>query len=178
MVIFSSIRNKIILLLLISIVVFFGWQAGIEDLYTKTLVGTSNFTLSIIKDYDHIEYKKNNGLYQLVVFIEVDGRRGNFIHEPGSMTQPLIAIISWQIFLFFVLRRSYSLKSLGVNLGIFFSLQIIFLVLLTDYYSSEVKQYIFMMMGDSFNIISLILILKDNMLYPVFRRKVKDVAGD
>lgn len=176
MVILSSIRNKIILLLLISILVFLGWQFGGESLYTKILVSTSNLTLSIIKDYDHIEYKKNNGLYQLNVFIEVDGRRGDFIHEPGSLTQPMIALLSWQIFLFFVLRRKYALKALGVNLGIFFFLQIEFLVLLTDYYSSEVKQYIFMMMDDSFNIISLILVLKDNMLYPVFRNNRKNVV--
>lgn len=170
---FSSIRNKLSLLILISVLVFFGWLAGLETLYTKTLVSTANFTLSNIKHYDHIKYEERNGLYHLRVFIEVDGQRGDFVHEPGSMTQPLITILSWQIFLFFVLKRKSALESLGVNFGLFFLIQIVFLILLTDYYTSEVKQYIFMVIDDSFNIIAFILILKDNMLYPIFKKKVK-----
>ena len=175
MVIISSIRNKILLLLLISVLFFFAWQAGLETVYTKVLVSTTNFTLSIVNDYDHFEYEKMNELYQFRVFIEVDGRKGNFVHEPGSMAQPLITIIPWQIFLFFVLKRKSALISLGTNIGIFFLIQIIFLILLTNYYTSEVQQYIFMMIDDSFNIIALILILKDNMLYPVFRKRVVTV---
>jgi len=173
--ILSSIRNKIILLLLISVLVFFGWLVGLETLYTKALISTTNFALSTTKHYDHIKYEEKNGLCQLKVFIEVEGRKGDFVHEPGSMTQPLITILSWQIFLFFVLRKKSALESLGVNFGIFFIVQIIFLILLTDYYTSEVKQYIFMMMDDNFNIIAFILILKDNMLYPVFRKKVSNL---
>ncbi len=155
---------------------FVAWQAGLEAMYAKALVSTTNLTLGITKDYDHIKYEEVNGLYQLRVFIEVDGRRGNFVHEPGSMTQPLITIFSWQIFLFFVLRRSYAFKALGINIGIFFLLQVIFLNLLADYYTSELKQYIFMTIDDSFNIIALILILKDNMLYPVFWRNTRRKA--
>ncbi|MBC8321786.1 MAG: hypothetical protein H8E34_13805 [Bacteroidetes bacterium] len=172
MTIFSSIRNKIILLLLISVLIFSGWKAGLETGYIKVLVGTTNLALGISKNDNHIEFERINGLYQFRVFIEVDGRKGNFVHEPGSMTQPLITILSWQIFLFFVLKRKSALQSLGVNIGIFLLIQIIFLILLTGYYSSTVQQYIFMMIDDSFNIITLILIIKDNMLYPVFSKKV------
>ncbi len=174
MVIFSSTRNKIILLLLISVLIFSGWNAGLENVYTKVLVSTTNFSLSIIKDYNHIEYEKLNDQYLFRVFIEVDGRKGNFIHEPGSLTQPLITILSWQIFLFFILKRKPALHSLGVNIGIFVLLQIICLILLTNYYTSAIQQYIFFMINDSFNIITLILIIKDNILYPVFRKNRVD----
>ncbi len=175
MTILSSTGNKIILLLLISVLIFAAWQAGLEIAYAKVLVGTTNFSLSIIKKDTHIEFEKKegtDGLYQFRVFTSIDGRKGHYPQETSSLMQPFIIILSWQIFLFFVLKRKSAWRSLGTNIGIFLLVQMIFLILLTGYYTSTVQQYIFTMMLDSFYIIALILIIKDNMLYPVFRKKV------
>ena len=179
MAILSSTRNKIILLLLISMLIFAAWQAGLEIAYAKVLVGTTNFSLGIVKKDTHIEFEEKegtNGLYQFKVFTSIDGRKGHYPQETSSLMQPFIIVLSWQIFLFFVLKRKSAWRSLGVNIGIFLLVQMIFLILLTGYYTSTVQQYIFTMMLDSFYIIALILVIKDNMLYPVFRKKV-DVKG-
>ena len=175
MAILSSTRNKIILLLVISVLIFTAWQAGLETAYTKVLVVTTNFSLDIVKNDTHIELEKKEGTdgsYQFRVFTRIDGRKGNYPQEPGTLLQPFVIVLSWQIFLFFVLKRKTAWQSLGVNVGIFLLIQIIFLILLTGYYSSTVQQYIFTMMLDSFYIIALTLIIKDNMLYPVFGKKV------
>ncbi len=174
MAILASTRNKIILLLLISVLIFAGWQAGFETAYAKVLVGATNFSLSIIKKDTHIEYKKKegtDGLYQFVVFTRIDGRKGNYPQETSSLMQAFVFVLSWQIFLFFILKIKSAWKLLAVNIGIFILVQAIFLILLTGYYNSTVQQYIFTMMLDSFYIIALILVIKDNMLYQVFNKK-------
>ena len=56
----SSTRNKIILLLLITLLVFTGWQAGLETVYAKLVVSTTNYTLDVIKDDTRIEYKRKS----------------------------------------------------------------------------------------------------------------------
>ncbi|PKP32149.1 MAG: hypothetical protein CVT99_06685 [Bacteroidetes bacterium HGW-Bacteroidetes-16] len=173
MTILSSTRNKIILLFLISVLFYSGWKSGLERGYTKGLVATTNLVLDATKKNTYIEYEKNDNKDkqdQFRIFIEIDGCKGDFVHEPGSLAQPLGTLLSWQIFLFFVIKRKSAIQSLGLNVGIFAIVQIIFLILLTGYYSSMVHQYIFMMLSDSFNIITFILIIKDNMIYPVFRK--------
>jgi len=163
------------LLLLITFIVFTGWQAGLETVYAKLVVSTTNYTLDVIKDDTRIEYKKKSKTskdFEFVVFTRIDGRKGNYPQEVGGILQPFVIILSWQIFLFFVLKRRQAFQSLGVNFAIYLFVQILFLFLLTGYYNSTVQEYFFTMMLDSFYILSLILIIKDNMLYPVFRKKV------
>ncbi len=179
MAILSSSRNKIILLILISLLTFMGWMAGAEGGYAKVLVGATNFSLGIIKNDTRIELEDldgKGGLYQFRVYTRIDGRLGNYDQETEGLMQPFVIILSWQIFLFFVLNRKSAFQSLIVNVGMFFLVQIIFLILLTGYYDSMIQQYIYTMLLDSFYIIALILIIKDNMLYPVFRKNA-DVKG-
>ena len=175
MAILSSSIKKIILLFLISLLIFMGWMAGAEGGYAKVLVGATNFSLGIVKNDTRIELEDlddKGGLYQFRVYTRIDGRLGNYPQETEGLMQPFVIILSWQIFLFFVLRVKSAFQSLVVNVGIFFLIQIIFLILLTGYYDSTIQQYIYTMLLDSFYIIALILIIKDNMLYPVFRKKI------
>ncbi len=174
MAILSSSRNKIILIVLISLLTFMGWMAGGETVYAKVLVGATNFSLGIVKNDTRIELEDidgKGGSYQFRVYTRIDGRLGNYPQETEGLMQPFVIVLSWQIFLFFVLRAKSAFQSLWVNIGIFFLVQIIFLILLTGYYDSTIQQYIYTMLLDSFYIIALILIIKDNMLYPVFRKK-------
>ena len=177
MALLTSSRNKIILLFTISIVVFFGWQYGLETAYAKTLVGATNISLGIFTNDTHIEYEKiqNQELYQFRVFTKIDGRKGNYPQETGGILQPFVIILSWMIFLFLVLKRKDAFISMGVNIGIFFLIQIIFLMMLTGYYTSTIQQFLFDIMLDSFYIIALILVIKDSILYGVFSRDKGDV---
>jgi len=175
MVLFSSTRNKIILLLLISALVFTAWQSGAERVYAQVLIGTTNFFVGMAKEDTHIELEninENDKTYQYRVFTRIDGRKGNYPQETGGVMQPFVIVLSWQIFLFFVLKRKPALTSLVMNVGIFLLIQVVFLFFLTGYYNSGVQKYLYTMMLDSFYIFALILVIKDQMLYRVFSKKV------
>lgn len=174
MAIFKSNRNKIILILLISVTTFTGWVMGIEVVYTKVLLGTTNIGLSLFSEDTRIDLEETVGMkepYQFKVHTVIDGRKGSYPQEIGGMLQPFVIILSWQLFLFFVLNAKTAVKSLGVNIGIFLIIQSVFLILLTNYYSSETAKYIYTLLLDSFYIVALVLIIKDNMYYGVFRNK-------
>ena len=150
-----------------------GWQYGLETAYAKTLVGATNISLGVFTNDTHIEYEKipkQENLYQFRVYTKIDGRKGNYPQETGGILQPFVIILSWQIFLFLALKKRDALKSMGVNIGVFFLIQIIFLMLLTGYYTSTIQQFLFDIMLDSFYIVALILVIKDNLLYGVFSR--------
>jgi hypothetical protein len=174
----SSRGSKILLLVLISLLIFTGWQYGGELIYAKFLVGTTNVSLGIIKTDTHIEYVKKEGSdnkYQFKVNAVIDGRKGSYPQEVGGLLQPFVIILSWQIFMFFVINKKSAIISLVTNVVGFMFVQIIFLILLTGYYTSDIQQFIFTIMIDSFYIVALILIIKDNILYSVFgKQKVKD----
>ena len=171
MAILTSTPGRIVLLLLISLLVFVGWQAGLENAYAKVLVGTTNAVVSNLKADTHIEIEKTTKYeagYQFKIFTRIDGRKASYPQEPGSLLQPFVIILSWQIFLFSVLKRKWALQSMLINFGLFILIQVIFMILLTGYYNSDVQQYIYTMMMDSFYIIALVFVIKDYMLYPVF----------
>ncbi len=174
MKILQSPINKVILLILISIVVFTGWEAGIEQYYLKLLVGTTNLTVGSIKEGTSVEIV-STGLpdepYQFKVNTIIQGRKGSYPQEIGGLLQPFVIVLSWQIFLFFVLSLNSALRSLGMNFLVFLLLQVLFLVLLTGYYSSDMQKFLYEVMMDSFYVIAIILVIKDNMLFPVFRKQ-------
>ena len=72
------------------------------------------------------------------------------------------------------INRKSAIISLVINVGVFMLVQIVFLLLLTGYYTSDIQQYIFTIMLDTFYIVALILIIKDNILYSVFGSTVID----
>lgn len=165
-------RNKIILIILISILVFAAWESGLEVIYARTLVGTSNVVLSIVKDETHIELEKNYDKYQFRVYTLVQGMKGHYPQELGGLLQPFVIVLSWQIFLFFVLRIRTAFASLGMNVGTFLLIQVFLLYLLTGYYNAETNKFIYTSMLDSFYVIAVILVIKDNLLYRVFGKSV------
>ncbi len=169
----SSTRNKIILLLLISVLVFIGWQAGMEIAYARVLVATSNVGLSIVKKHTKIKLEETNGKYEFQAHVLINGKRAHYPQETGSIMQPFVIILSWQIFLFLALQWKKALKSFGVNVVIFVLVQMIFLILLTGYYDSTAQQLFYDIMLDSFYVVAVVLIIKDNLLYPVFRKSAR-----
>jgi len=172
----TSRRNKIILLIAISMLIFGGWEMGMEKVYEKALVSISNGVLHVIKKDTRITLEKNDtkeDTYQFRVYTRVQGRMGNYPQETGGLMEPFVIVLSWQLFLFFLIKRKKAFKLLGINVGIFVALQMLFLILLTGYYNSSIQQYLFDMMLDNFYIIALILVIKDSMIYPVFQKTVK-----
>jgi hypothetical protein len=173
MVILKSNRNKFILLLLISAITFAGWMMGMEKVYIRFLLGTTNISLSIFSEGSRIDLEETIDMkdpYHFKIHIVVDGRKGFYLQKIGTLLQSFVIILSWQLFLFFVLNVKTAVKSLVINIGIFLIIQSVFLILLTNRYSSEHAIFISALFLSSFSIIAIVLIIKDNMLYPVFRQ--------
>jgi hypothetical protein len=173
MAILSSNIFKFPVLLIITFLVYTGWQNRIEPVYARILAGGANVALSIVKTDTSVGVEKENDGWQFRVQTRIDGRRASFPQVFGGLLQPFVIILAWQLFLFLALARKQALQSLWVNFGIYYLLQIIFMISLTGYHSSELHQFIYVMFVDSFYIIALVLILKDNMLYPVFQKARK-----
>lgn len=161
---------KIFALIIISAIVYTGWLRGLETGYTRVLVAGTNAALSIVKKDTRIELEKTNNVYQFKVRTQIEGRKASFTQPFGSLLQPFVIVLSWQIFLLIAISFKSAIKAFVVNAGIFLMLQIIFLILLTGYHTSETQKFIYVLLMDSFYIIGLVLVIKDNMLYPVFRK--------
>ena len=173
MAVLSSNIFKIPVLLIITFLVYIGWQNRLEPVYARILVVGANVALSIVKTDTSVGVEKENNTWQFRVQTRIDGRRASFPQVFGGLLQPFVIILAWQLFLFLALTRKQALQSLWVNFGIYYLLQIIFMIFLTGYHTSGVQQFIYVMFVDSFYIIALVLILKDNMLYPAFAKSRK-----
>ncbi|MBE0663268.1 MAG: hypothetical protein IH597_12485 [Bacteroidales bacterium] len=170
MALVSSKGTKIVALIIISAIVYAGWLKGLEIIYTRVLVAGTNVALGMVKKDTRIELEKANSTFQFKVRTRIDGRKASFTQPFGSLLQPFVIILSWQIFLLIAISFKSAVKAFGVNVGIFLLLQIVFLILLTGYHSSETQKFIYILFMDSFYIMALVLVIKDNMLYQVFRR--------
>jgi len=174
----TKTRNKYLVLLGISMLTFIIWQWAAEENYIKVLVNATNLTIGIIDKDTQISFEKEGEhKSQFMVRTRVNGKMGSYPQQAGGAFQPIVIILSWQLFLFFVLKLKPALKSAIVNIAIFFLLQMIFLIMLTNYYTSTIQQYIFDTMMDSFYVIALILIIKDNILYAVFRKEKSKIVS-
>lgn len=162
---------RIIVLIVITIIVYVGWNRGVEVVYARVLTFGSNTVLSIVKPDSRIEVEQDrSGKYQFKVNTRIDGRRGSYPQTFGSLLQPFVIVLSWQLFLFLAINLKQALKLFGINAGIFLLVQILFIYFLTGYYSSGLKKFMYDMLMDSFYIIALVLVIKDNIFYPVFRQ--------
>ena len=165
----ESTKYKILFLLLLSFLVFATWQNGLENIYQKTLVSTTNVILKTVKRDTYIKIEKdqtNQTIFR--VYTKINGKRGNYPQKSGAIHEPFIIILTWQIFLFFVIDRKKAIHSTVTNILSFFLFQVLFLIFLTGYYTSGFQKFIFDMMLDNFYIIALILVIKDNIRYHIF----------
>ncbi len=169
----STYIKKILLLILISIITFFFWETGLENIYEKALIGITNPVLKVIKKDTRIDLEKidTKNTFQFRVYTRVQGRMGNYPQETGGLMEPFVIILSWQLFLFFALNYKAALKLLAINTITFILIQVIFLIFLTGYYNSSFQQFLFDMMLDNFYIVALILVIKDDLLYHVFKKR-------
>lgn len=165
----SSNRTKTLVIVIISIAIFALWQYGLEVVYARVLSTGTNVVLMLVKPDTKVSVEKDQqDTYLFKVQTRIDGRSASFPQTFGSLLQPFVILLSWQLFLFLVISRKQALRSLAINFSIYFSLQIIFLIFLTGYYSSEILRFLYVMLMDSFYIIGIVLVIKDNIRYPIF----------
>ena len=168
-----GLAKKIGLLLAVILVVTAVWFSGLEPLYAKFLAGTTNMVLGMGGRETRVEVEEQESTYLFQVHTIIEGRRGSYPQVLGPLLLPVVMILSWQIYMAFFLGRKRWLKFTLVNFGLFLSLQVFFMLLLTAYYTSGAAKYTYDMMMDSFYIFALIIILADNIRHPVFLSLLK-----
>ncbi len=164
----KGLIKKIGILLAASIFVAILWFAGLEQVYARVLVFSTNVVMSIGGSDTEIRIEEQNATYYFRVITTIQGTRGTFLQKFGSLLIPAVMIFAWQIFTAFYLKRKQALKSSALNFGVFFAFQILFMLLLTGFHNSNVARYIYEMFLDSFYIVALAIILVDNFRNPVF----------
>lgn len=163
-----GLGKKIALLMAIITVMTLIWFSGFEVFYARILVGASNVTLGMAGRESTIEVADDGETYFFRVTTIIEGRRGSYPQIFGALLLPVVMVISWQIFMAFFLKRKRWIKYTLINMGIFMAVQMVFLLLLTAYYTSDTARYLYDMMMDSFYIVALAVILVDNIRHPVF----------
>ncbi len=147
------------------------WYAGLERGYARLLVFTTNSVLSVSGRDSHITLEKEDGVDTFRVHTIMDGQRANYPQKVQTLLLPAVMVIAWQLFTVFFRNRRQVLVSASTTIGLFLALQIIFLLLLTAYYSSSVAKYVYDVMLDTFYIIALGIIILDYIRYPLRLRE-------
>lgn len=149
------IRNILIILLSVSIL-YFLWGRGLEKAYAHSLKTGVNVCFAAKKDVK-AEIKEDNGKLMMYLYYDKSGWR-----EPlETIILPFIVLLSWQIFVFFHANAKKAAKIGGRNLLIFFSIQVLFLLLLYGMNSSDTAVFLFRLLKNSFGIVVLFMIIWD-----------------
>ena len=163
----KKIINVLIVVVVSSLLLFF-WFKGLDKIYGHTLVFGTNIFLSPFQDV-YLELDTEPDAPVFIVHSIIGGRKGHYPQEAKLILLPFIMILTWQILIFFNLNTRNAVRSALENLLIFYLLQVIFLILLTQYYNSGFIRFIYNLLSDSFYIIALFLILKDTVRYRLLK---------
>lgn len=167
-----KVYHKIIFLISITIITTVLWYAGLEVLYARVVASSANMVLTVSGRDSHIKVEEENGVDLFRVYTVINGRSAHYPQKFETLLLPAVMIIAWQLFVSFFLNRKQLLISAALNLGLFLFIHIIFLMLLTAYYTSGFAKLMYDAMMDSFYIIALILIIIDYIRQPVFKKGV------
>ncbi len=164
-------QKKIVNVLIViaaSALLLFLWFRGLNNLYAHTLVFGSNIFLSPFQDV-YLEMDPEAEAPVFIVHSVIDGRTGRYPQDANLILLPFIMILTWQILMFFNMKIRIAVRSTLENLLIFYLLQVIFLIFLTQYYNSGFIKFIYNLLSDSFYIFALFLILKDTVRYRLLK---------
>ncbi len=166
----KSNKLKITTLVGITMVVFAIWQLGFEKYHAKFILTSANVLYKITGSKKFFEFEKIDGKSYFWAHTIVEGRKAKFNQKIGSVLQPTVMILAWQLFLFLVMAWRKALRLLLVNLGAFVILQVVFLLQLMGYHTSATQRFLYEFFISSFYVIALVFIIKDQYLYQVFKR--------
>ncbi len=168
-----KILRRIGLFLAVSLVITVLWFSGMEVVYARVLVFSTNTVLNIAGSDSSIRVDKDDQGHLFRVHRLIDGQRASYPQKFETILLPTVMIFAWLIFAAFYRRRKQALISAGITFGSFLALQAIFLLLLTAYYTSGAAKYIYDVMLDSFYIIAMGIIIIDYVRDPIFRTTIK-----
>ena len=160
--------KKIALLIASILIVATLWFVGAEVIYARVMTFASNVVLSIGGSDTHLTVDREDGEDIFRVHTEMDDQEASYPQKIQTLLYPTIIVLSWQVFVAFISGARATLRSGKWNLGLFFAFQVLFLLLLTAYYTSPVAAFIYDMMLESFYVIAVVIIIIDNIRHPVF----------
>ena len=155
---------NVIIVVLASAILVFIWFKGLDWAYGKLLTFGAN-TCLVFSPNTSVGLKMTNDSPNFIVKTIIDGKKGSFPQKADLILLPFIMVLTWQILLFFNIERKKAMRSAIENLLAFYIIQVIYLLMLTGYYSSPVIKFIYDLLTDSFYIIILFLIVKDTFRY-------------
>lgn len=147
------------------------WYAGLEKAYAHVLVFSTNSALSVTGRDSSITLSKEDGVDTFRVHTIIDDQHVNYPQAMQTLLLPAVMVIAWQLFAALFRKRKQILFSGSTTIGIFLGLQIVFMLLLTAYYTSSIAQYVYNVMLDTFYIIALAIIILDYIRYPLRLRE-------
>jgi hypothetical protein len=153
-----------LIVLVTSAILLVAWFNGFAWLYAKMLSTGANICL-VFSPETTIKVKMQNDEPTFLVKTIIQGKKGSFPQKADLILLPIIMILTWQVLLFFNIERKKATRSLTENLIAFYIIQVIYLLLLTNYYGSSTAKFIYDLLIDSFYIIILFLIVKDTFKY-------------
>jgi hypothetical protein len=151
---------NILIVLVASSLVLYLWFLGLNKIYGHALIFGTNLFLSPFPNI-FLEMSPDSESPVFLVNSIIEGRTGQYPQNGKLILLPFVMILTWQILLFFNLTSKDAIRSALENILIFYFLQVIFLILLTQFYNSAIVRFIYNLLSDSFYIFALFLILKD-----------------
>lgn len=140
------------------------WFNGFAYLYALMLKLGANILLLFSGD-THVGLKMVENAPTFIVDTVIGGKKGSYPQKADLILLPFIMILTWQILLLFNLPIKQARRSAIENILIFYTIQLIYVLLLTAYYNSSTIKFIYDLLLDSFYIIALFLIVKDSFKY-------------
>lgn len=162
-----------IIVVVSSAILLIAWFNGFSWLYAKLLTIGSNICLAFSPETT-IRLKMTNDEPTFIIKTIINAKKASYTQKADLILLPIIMMLTWQVLLFFNIERKKALRSLTENLLAFFVVQIIFLLLLTGYYSSPAAKFIYDLLMDSFYIVVLFLIVKDTFRYGLIHLTKKE----
>ena len=153
-----------------SVALFVLWLLGLEQVYAEVLKFGASILLAPFPDITPV-LNNVNGHPDFCVAIGKEG----YCMQLELFGLSVIVMLSWYILLIFLHRNKKMWITAATHLGLFYFLQILTMSTLALYDYSSFFQQVNDALRQSFIIIALIFIIRDNYIYQIFEfgRKAK-----
>lgn len=160
--------KKLSILIASSVSLFILWMIGLEKLYAEALkFGTSVLLSPFSSITTHLRIVNNHPDFCVAV-----GKEG-YCMQMELFGLSVVVLLSWYIFLVILKPQKKMIFTALKHLGIFYLLQILTMSTLALYEYGTFFQQANEALRQSFIIIALVFIIRDNYLYDVFSFKNK-----
>ncbi|MFN2394106.1 MAG: hypothetical protein ABR597_00295 [Bacteroidales bacterium] len=158
--------KKIIIWIAASVLITLIWVNGFERFYAHILAFLLNTMKAVFGGDANVGVTSDSGDLVFMVHTLIDGKKGFYPQKVQAILFPVIIVFSWFSVLFYVLPAKIAAKQSMINFGIFLFFQMVFMLLLTFYYTSSFARFLYHIFLESFYIIALFLVLKDCIEFP------------